>query len=129
MPISPYIAVAVVRCSCAARVDPSAVEPAEAEVAVGHERAHLELGGQGHRLIVVRRGRRHVGAGMVRGDVAEQAEGPRLVAAFTAPASERHGAVGAGTGVLDLVREQIRLAELLDAERVVHSDPLGFIVG
>ena len=60
---------------------------------------------------------------MVRGDVAEQAEGPCLIAAFTAPASEPHGTVGAGTGVLDLVGEQIRLAELLDAERVVHADP------
>ncbi len=44
--------------------------------------------------MVVRGGHRHVGAGMVRGDVAEQAEGPCLIAAFTAPASEFHGTVG-----------------------------------
>ena len=63
----------------------------------------------------------------MRGDLAEEAEGPRLIAAFTAPASEHHGAVGAGAGVLDLVREQIRLAELLDAERVVKPNPCAFI--
>ena len=48
-------------------------------------------------------------------DLAQEAEGPRLIAPFTAAASEHHGAVGACAGVLDLVREQIRLAELLDA--------------
>src|SRR5262245_29798944 len=66
---------------------------------------------------------------MMRGDRAEEAAGPRLIAAFTALASERHDAVGAGVGVLDLVREQIRLTELLDGERVVKPDPCGLIGG
>src|SRR5436190_81059 len=61
----------------------------------------------------------------MRGNVAQETQGPRLIAAFTPPASERHGAVGAGAGVLDLVREQIRVTELGDAERVIEclGDP------
>ena len=46
------------------------VEPAEAEVAVGQKRAHLELGGQVHCRTVVCGGRRNVGVGTMRGDVA-----------------------------------------------------------
>ena len=65
----------------------------------------------------------------MRGNLAQEAEGPRLVAAFPALAGEPHGAVGAGAGVLDLVREQVRLAELHDAERVEESDPRGFVGG
>jgi hypothetical protein len=105
------------------------VEPTEAEVAVGHKRPHLELGGQRHRGTVMCRGRRRVGADMMRGDLAQETEGPRLIAAFTASTSEAHGAVGAGAGVLDLVGEQIRLAELSDTERVVIPNPGAFIVG
>src|SRR3989441_4187767 len=82
------------------------IEPAEAEVAVGHKRAHLELGSEGHRGTIVRRGRRHVGADLMRGDVAEEAKSPRLIAAFTAPASEAHGAVGAAAGILELRSEE-----------------------
>ena len=51
------------------------------------------------------------------------------MAAFTALAGKPHGAVGAGAGVLDLVREQVRLAELHDAERVEKSDPRRFVGG
>ena len=51
MSISRYIVVAVVRCSCACSpLARAPVELAEAEVAVGDERAHAELVGQGHRL-------------------------------------------------------------------------------
>jgi hypothetical protein len=58
-------------------------------VAAGDERAHTEHGGQGHRGIVVRRGRRsrpceHDASRCRRGG-----GGPRLVAAFTAPPSKR----------------------------------------
>jgi hypothetical protein len=65
----------------------------------------------------------------MRGVLAQETEGPRLIAAFTAPASEAHGAVSAGAGVLDLVGEQIRLAELSDTERVVIPNVGAFIVG
>ena len=50
MPMSRYIVVAVARCSWACSACPCAVELAEAEVAVGDERAHAELFGQGQRL-------------------------------------------------------------------------------
>ena len=49
------------------------------------------------------------------------------LAAFPALAGEPHGAIGAGAGVLDLVREQVRLAELHDADRLEVSDPRGFV--
>jgi hypothetical protein len=73
-------------------------------------------------------GRRNVGAA-TRGDVGQETQGPRLIAAFTAPTSEHHRAIGTGTGIIELVREQIRLAQLLDAERVVIPNSGGFIVG
>src|SRR5262249_30208756 len=63
------------------------------------------------------------------GNFAKEAESPCLVAAFTAVTGERHGAFGAGAGVLDLVREQVPLAELHDAERLVIPDPCAFIGG
>jgi hypothetical protein len=47
----------------------------------------------------VRFGRRHVGTVMMRGDLAKEAEGPRLMAALAALAGEHQGAVGAGAGV------------------------------
>ena len=97
-------------------------------MAVGHERAHLQLGGQADRGTVVGRGRRYVGAGTMRDDVAEETQGPRLMAAFTAPASEHHRTIGARAGIIELVREEIRLAQLLDAERVMKPNSCGFIV-
>ena len=84
-----------------------AVEPAETEVAVGDQRAHLELGGQGHRGVVVRLGRLHVEMGMMRDNFAKQAEEPCLITAFPSLASERQGALGRGAGVLEPVREEI----------------------
>jgi hypothetical protein len=56
MPISPYIALGgdQVLLGLLALTRPP-IEPAE--VAVGHERAHPELGDQGHRGTVVGRGR------------------------------------------------------------------------
>src|SRR5262245_34626311 len=65
----------------------------------------------------------------MRGDVTQEAERPRFIAAFTAAANERHGAVGAGAGVLDLIREQIRLAEVRHAQRMVKPNPCGFVSG
>jgi len=65
----------------------------------------------------------------MRGNLGKEAERPCLVTAFTAVTGERHGAFGAGAGVLDLVREQVRLAELHDADRVKESDSRGFVSG
>ena len=63
-----------------------------------------------------------VGRIATRSDLADQAQRIRLVAALTSGASQQYGAVGAGAGIVDLVREQIRLAESRDAERVVEPD-------
>ena len=52
------------------RITGPPVEPAEAVMAVGHERAHLQLGGQAQCGIVMSRGRRDIGAGLMRDDVA-----------------------------------------------------------
>src|SRR5262245_39423848 len=50
MPISRYIVVAVVRCSWAnSRLPRTAIELAEAEMAMRNDRAHLEFNGEGHR--------------------------------------------------------------------------------
>src|SRR5436853_6135408 len=51
------------------------------------------------------------------------------MAPFTAPTSEHQRAIGTGAGIIELVREEIRLAQLLDAERVVKPNSCGFIVG
>ena len=65
------------------------VELAEAEVAVGDERAHLELLGERERVTVVAVSvLRRIAAG---GDLAEEAEGPRLVGALTAPRGQGSG--------------------------------------
>jgi hypothetical protein len=91
---------------------------AEAEVAVGQERAHAELGGQGDRGPVVGVGRRPVAIALLGRHLAQEAEGRRLVAALAALADELQGAVGSGAGVVELAGEEVRLAELQDAERM-----------
>jgi len=107
----------------------SPAEPAETEVAVGLEGAHAKLTGQRLGLKIATFGGLEAGGIGVGGDLAQEAEGPRLMAAFTTPTSEHHGAVGAGPGVLDLVREQIRLAKLPDAKRLVIPNPCAFKCG
>src|SRR5215213_7330502 len=58
------------------------VQRAEAEVAVGRERAHAQLVGEGEHLMVVALGLLDVRRLGARGDLAEQPERPRLVASF-----------------------------------------------
>ena len=94
----------------------TAVEVAEAEVAMGEERAHAEFGGQGHGDAEMCLGSCHIGSLLMRNNLAQEAECPRLMTAFTAFAGKHHGTVGARAGVLGSVREQIRLAELHDAD-------------
>src|SRR5262245_35261853 len=52
------------------------IQDTEAAVAVRLEGAHATFGGQRHCDAVVRFGRRHVGTVLIRGNVAQQAEGP-----------------------------------------------------
>ena len=68
------------------------VELAEAKVAVGDERVHLQLLGERERVTVVAVS---VLRGIVAGgDLAEEPEGPRLVAALTALAGKGQGSPG-----------------------------------
>jgi hypothetical protein len=60
-------------------------------------------GGQPRRL-----GRRHA----PRRDLTEEVEGQCLIAAFSTVLGKGHGPARTGVGVLDLGREQVRLAEL-----------------
>ena len=85
------------------------VELAEAEVAVGDERAHPELLGERERVTVVAVSvRRGIAAG---GDLAEEPEGPRLVGALTALAGKGQGPPGEFESVLEPAGEMV--AELL----------------
>ena len=127
MPISRYIGCGRQVPSAPARVARAPVELAEAEVAVGDERAHAELGGQGQwRRRSALRPSPHRD-GQMRGNLAEEAEGPRLVAAFTALAGERHGAVGARAGVLDRSASRYASPSCTTLIEWQLADPRGFV--
>jgi hypothetical protein len=66
-----------------------AVELREAQMAVGHERAHRELAGQLKRLLVVALSLFGTRCRRMRRDLTEEAGGPRLAAALLV----RHGQV------------------------------------
>ena len=89
MPISRYIVVAVVEVLLGLRAVPgAAVERAEAEVAVGDERAHAELArpAPGRRDSGLRP--RQCCRGWMRGDLAEKPKRPGLVASLSSLAGE-----------------------------------------
>src|SRR5262249_21123012 len=66
----------------------------EPEVAVGHERAHAELLGEGERLLVVLLGDLGLGGIAIRVNLAEEPERPRLVTALLPVAGEGEGLPG-----------------------------------
>ena len=74
------------------------VELAEAEVAVGDERAHAELAGECQRLAVVAFG---VLGAACRRDVTGEAEGVGLACPSPQPAGERQGLSGVAGGLVD----------------------------
>ena len=78
----------------------STVQLAEAEVAVGDERAHAEFGSQDHGGAVVRLGRCHVGRVGERGDLAKQVERPGLVPALLMLSREVKGTQSASRSLL-----------------------------
>jgi hypothetical protein len=121
MPMSRYIVVAVATCSCACSRARAPVELAEAEVAVGDEGAHPELLGERKRLAIVALS---VVRGIVAGgDLAEEAKGPRLVAALTALAGKGQGSPGAFESVLEPVSEDVRFAQIHQELRLDNSVP------
>jgi hypothetical protein len=79
-------------------------------MAVGDEGAHPELLGERERVTVVAVSvLRGIAAG---GDLAEEAEGPRLVAALTALAGKGQGSLGECESVIEPVGEDVRFAQI-----------------
>jgi hypothetical protein len=90
------------------------VELAEAEVAVGDERAHAELLSECERVTVVAVSvLRDIAVG---GDLADEPERRRLVAALTTLAGKAQGSLGECESVLEPVGEDVRLACWMPAE-------------
>jgi hypothetical protein len=104
------------------------VERAEAEVAVGHERAHAELGGEGEGLTVVGFG----GAGVERitlgGDLAEEVKSPRCLAWPLLPPRQIEGVLGPLKCLIETPGEKVRVTELADTNRI-RASTLGDIDG
>src|SRR5262249_62264049 len=93
------------------------VQGAEAEMAMSDERAHAELGGEDEGFTVVTFGTLPLGWVGVRGDLAEEAKHPRLVAAFLVSTGQTHRSLGEAEGVIHPAGAEIRLTE--------PGDPLG----
>src|SRR5712664_506144 len=86
-------------------------EPAEVEVAVGGERPHAEVAGQGQGLAVVTYRRlesRRIATG---DDFTEQAKAPRLVPALLMVLRQGHGLLRTFQRVVEPALEQVCLAE------------------
>src|SRR5437773_2025820 len=88
---------------CVAR---AAIQRAEAEVAVGDERAHVAFGSQRHGGAEVRLRGGDDKSSRMGGDLAKDAESPGFIGALASLTSQLHGPVGGGPGVLDLVCEK-----------------------
>ena len=94
------------------------IQRAQATVAVGLERAHAELLGQGEGLAVVIFGLIAVRRLTPRRHVAEEAQGIRLVAAFLVRTGERQGALGEGVRLLQAPSQELRLPQGEATERL-----------
>src|SRR6266851_2959604 len=92
------------------------VELAEAEVAVCDERAHAELTGERQRLAVVAVS--VLWGNAAGGDLSEEAEGPRLVAALTTLAGKGQRLPGEFESVLEPVGEDVRFAQIHQEARL-----------
>jgi hypothetical protein len=88
-----------------------AIQGAEAEVAMGLERAHAQLTRQGEGLEVVPGGGVDLGGRLTRRALAEKPQPPSLVATLPVSAGEIEGLRGAGVRVFETACQQIRLAE------------------
>ena len=76
-------------------------------MAVGRERAHAQLLGQGEGLAVVALGLLDVGRVGVRGDLAQQAERPGLAATLLVLAASASAPPGQRAGVRQPTGEQV----------------------
>ena len=87
-------------------------------MAVGLERAHAQLLGQGEGLAVVGFGLRRLRRIAPRGDRAEEAQRIRLVATFLVRTGECERLLGEGVRLLQTAGQQLRLAEGETTERL-----------
>ena len=100
------------------------IQGAETQVAVGLERAHAELLGQGEGLPVVGFGLFDFrGIAMCR-NVAEEAQGIGLVAAFLVGTGSASARIGESLRLLQATGQQLCLAQGDDAERLESSSPM-----
>ena len=84
-------------------------ELTESQVAVGDERAHAELGGEGDGLLVVSLRGLDLGRIAMGGDLAQKPQGLGLDPPLFPVTRQRQGAVGQWGGVSQVPREEIRL--------------------
>jgi hypothetical protein len=87
------------------------VQGAEATVTVRPERAHPQFVGQSEGLSVVIFGRLGLQGIAMRGDLAEEAQGIRLVATFLVRTGERQRTLGKGVRLLQVASQQMCLPQ------------------
>ena len=97
-----------------------AVELAEPEVAVGDERAHPELVGERHGPTVRSLSFLHLQGIAMQGDLAEEAERPRLESSLLLRSRNIERTSGEFHRVIRSPGEQIRLAQHADPERMME---------
>ena len=98
-------------------------------MAVGLERAHAEFLGQGEGLAVVGCGVLDLRGIAPRRNVAEEAQGIRLVAAFLVLTGKRQRTLGEGVRLLQAAGQHLRLPQGEMTERlIVYSFPLQWSV-
>jgi hypothetical protein len=121
-----YIAIAVESSVWACPADRSGVQCAQAQVAVGLERAHAERVGQGEGLAVGGCGWLDPQGLALRRHLPQEPQSPRLVAALLLRPGE--GPRSAGADLLPVARQEIRFAQPGDRERLLGeaSRTLGF---
>ena len=111
-------------CSLAGR---SWIQRAKATVAVGLERAHAQLLGQGEGLAVVGFGLLALRRLAPRRNVAEEAQGIRLVATFLVLTGKRQRPLGEGVRLLQAAGQQLCLPQGETTERL-DSRPISVAI-
>ena len=107
---------------------PLAVNRAEREITVGHERSHAEVLGKCERLAVVPFGCSALGGIATKRDLAEKPQHPRFVAAFFVEAGETQRALGKRGRFLYSGGEKAGLAQPGDRERMASHQSLGEVL-
>jgi hypothetical protein len=90
-------------------------------VAVRLERTHIEFLGQGEDMVVVGFGLSDLWGIAMRGDLAEEVQGIRLVAAFLMRTGKYLHPLSAGTRVLQTAGQHIRFPQRETTERFVND--------